>query len=57
MYQVAQLQAEAEEFRAAVEQAEPFRPLMVKIKLLWDCNLACGMCDYWRQGGSSPLTL
>ena len=55
MYQVAQLQAEAEAFRAAVEQAGPFRPLMVKIKLLWECNLACGMCDYWRKGGSPPL--
>jgi pyrroloquinoline quinone biosynthesis protein E len=56
MYQVGQLQAEAGEFRRAVEKAEPFRPLMVKIKLLWDCNLACGMCDYWRQGGPSPLS-
>ena len=45
------------EFRAAVEKAEPFfRPLMVKMKLLWECNLACAMCDYWRQGGSSPLS-
>jgi radical SAM protein with 4Fe4S-binding SPASM domain len=56
MYQVARLQAEAGDFRLTVEKAEPFRPLMVKIKLLWDCNLACGMCDYWRQGGSSPLS-
>jgi radical SAM protein with 4Fe4S-binding SPASM domain len=56
MYQVAQLAREAEAFRAAVEQAAPFRPLMVKIKLLWECNLACGMCDYWRKGGPMPLT-
>ena len=57
MYQVAQLAAEAEAFRAAVEQAAPFRPLMVKMKLLWGCNLACGMCDYWRKGGPTLLTL
>lgn len=56
MYQVTQLRAEAGALGNAVENAEPFRPLMVKIKLLWQCNLACGMCDYWRQGGATPLT-
>ncbi|MBN1890511.1 MAG: radical SAM protein [Thermoflexales bacterium] len=55
MYQVTQVQAEAEAFRAAVAQAEPFRPLMVKIKLLWQCNLDCRMCDYWRHGSTPPL--
>jgi radical SAM protein with 4Fe4S-binding SPASM domain len=56
MYQVGELAAEGEAFRRAVEQAAPFRPLMAKIKLLWQCNLACGMCDYWRGGGPMPLT-
>ncbi len=56
MYQVAQLAADAAAFRQAVEEAAAFRPLMVKIKLLWACNLACGMCDYWRQGGATELT-
>jgi MoaA/NifB/PqqE/SkfB family radical SAM enzyme len=55
MYQVTQLAAEAEAFRAAVQTAAPFRPLMVKIKLLWQCNLDCMMCDYWRNGDSAPL--
>ncbi len=56
MYQVEQLEAESGAFRQAVERAAPFRPLMVKIKLLWRCNLVCGMCDYWRKGGPEPLS-
>jgi len=56
MYNVKQLQGEAKAFAGAVKQAEPFRPLMVKIKLTWQCNLACEMCDYWRQDLPSLLT-
>ncbi|MBN1137480.1 MAG: radical SAM protein [Anaerolineae bacterium] len=56
MYQVARLAAEAAAFRQAVQDAAPFRPLMVKIKLLWACNLACVMCDFSRQGAPTPLT-
>jgi MoaA/NifB/PqqE/SkfB family radical SAM enzyme len=56
MYQVQRLSGEADLLRAAVAEAQPFRPLMVKIKLLWACNLACEMCDYWRMGGSQALT-
>jgi len=56
MYQVEQLRKEGPALREAVKKADPFRPLMVKIKLLWDCNLACGMCDYSRQGRPTLLT-
>jgi radical SAM protein with 4Fe4S-binding SPASM domain len=56
MYNVARVQDEAEAFYGAVERADPFRPLMVKMKLTWQCNLACGMCDYWRQDLATPLT-
>ncbi len=56
MYNVERLQDEAEAFAGAVQRAEPFRPLMVKIKLTWRCNLACEMCDYWRQDLPTPLT-
>jgi len=54
MYNVEQLQSEAKAFAGAVKQAEPFRPLMVKIKLTWRCNLACAMCA-WRQDASTRL--
>ena len=56
MYNVERLQDEAEAFSGAIKRAEPFRPLMVKIKLTWRCNLACEMCDYWRQDLPTPLT-
>ena len=56
MYNVARVQDEAESFCAAVERAEPFRPLMVKVKLTWQCNLACEMCDYWHRSLPTPLT-
>jgi MoaA/NifB/PqqE/SkfB family radical SAM enzyme len=56
MYQVERLQDEGPALREAVQKAEPFRPLMVKIKLLWNCNLACGMCDYSRQARPTLLT-
>jgi pyrroloquinoline quinone biosynthesis protein E len=56
MYNIARLKNEADTFSIAVEQALPLRPLMVKIKLTWRCNLACAMCDFWRQARSTPLT-
>ena len=56
MYNVARLRDEAEAFRGAVERAEPFRPLMVKLKLTWQCNLACPMCHYWRRDLPTALT-
>jgi len=56
VYQVGRLREEGPALREAVRKADPFRPLMVKIKLLWDCNLACGMCDYSRQGRPTLLT-
>jgi MoaA/NifB/PqqE/SkfB family radical SAM enzyme len=55
MYNIEQLQGEAEAFASVVERAEPFRPLMVKIKLTWQCNLACAMCE-WRRDAPTLLT-
>jgi len=56
MYNLTQLKSEAQVFGATVERAEPFRPLMVKIKLTWRCNLACTMCDFWKQNRPTLLT-
>ena len=38
----------------ALESADPIRPLSVKIKLTWHCNLACVMCSEWRIQGQKP---
>lgn len=40
--------------RRALESNEPIRPLSVKIKLTWHCNLACVMCSEWRIQGKAP---
>jgi radical SAM protein with 4Fe4S-binding SPASM domain len=47
---------DAAAFRAAYAQAAPFRPLYVKIKLLYGCNLRCGMCQHWRSARPAQLT-
>lgn len=48
--------AEADgEFRQAVRGAQPFRPLYVKIKLVYTCNLRCEMCNHWRVRRERPL--
>lgn len=44
-------------FCQAVRQGVPFRPVYVKIKLTWQCNLRCQMCNVWRQSRENWLTL
>ncbi|HDN78857.1 MAG TPA: radical SAM protein [Chloroflexi bacterium] len=49
--------ADLEDFRQAVQEGVPYRPLYVKIKLTWRCNLRCRMCNVWRQDRGDRLTL
>lgn len=42
-------------FRQAVRQRQPYRPLYVKIKLVFHCNLRCQMCDHWSTPREPPL--
>lgn len=49
--------ADLDTFRTAVEQGQPYRPLYVKLKLVWQCNLRCGMCNHWRDVVEPPLDL
>ncbi len=49
--------ADALAFRRAVRAGKPYRPLDVKIKLVWTCNLRCGMCPHWREPGEKPLAI
>lgn len=37
-----------------LQSGEGIRPLSVKIKLTWYCNLACIMCSEWRIKGEAP---
>lgn len=44
-------------FRRAVRRGLPYKPLYVKLKLVWACNLRCAMCNHWRDGAAAPLDL
>lgn len=56
MYALDEAEADAPAFRAAFARAEPFRPLYVKIKLIFGCNLRCRMCQHWRDARPEQLT-
>ena len=49
--------ADPQGFCQAARDGAPFRPLYVKIKLTWRCNLRCEMCNVWRQSRQDRLTL
>lgn len=55
MHDPALIAADADAFRQAVKQGLPYRPLYVKLKLIWDCNLRCRMCLHWREHSDPPL--
>lgn len=40
-------------FRKKLKKGHPYKPVFVKIKLLWDCNLKCKMCNHWRWRGNT----
>ncbi len=57
MYALDEVAADATAFRAAVLNGQPYRPLYVKMKLVWGCNLRCGMCNHWRWSREAPLDI
>lgn len=36
-------------FAQAFQGSLPYKPLFVKLKLTWNCNLRCLMCNHWRE--------
>jgi MoaA/NifB/PqqE/SkfB family radical SAM enzyme len=57
MYAIDQIAADAVTFRAAVLHGQAYKPVYVKMKIVWTCNLRCGMCNHWREDRDSPLGL
>ncbi|NTW97329.1 MAG: radical SAM protein, partial [Oscillochloris sp.] len=57
MYGLDTAAAEADEFRRAVAARDAYRPLYVKIKLTFGCNLRCAMCGHWRTQREAPLPI
>lgn len=51
------LTAEQQPICQAVGELAPYRPLYVKIKLTWQCNLRCTICNVWRQDRENRLTV
>jgi len=57
MYRPEELAAEKDALRDAVLNARPFRPLYVKIKINYGCNLKCEMCKHWRDTREPPISM
>jgi MoaA/NifB/PqqE/SkfB family radical SAM enzyme len=57
MYGFEDVAAAPEPFRRAVDERQAYRPLYVKIKLNYGCNLKCEMCKHWRETREPPLTI
>jgi radical SAM protein with 4Fe4S-binding SPASM domain len=55
MYSPEEIQTYKEELRQAVLHARPFKPLYVKVKVFYGCNLKCEMCNHWRETRESPV--
>lgn len=54
---IAENRAERRRFRRAVASGQPYKPLYVKIKIVWACNLRCGMCNHWRDPSEPAFDL
>jgi len=50
-----EIQNHQDELRQAVLNARPFKPLYVKMKVFYGCNLRCEMCNHWRDTREPPI--
>lgn len=57
MYNLKQIEADGDQFRDAVLNAHPYKPLYVKIKVFYGCNLKCEMCNHWRDTREPPVSV
>lgn len=57
MYALNEISVDHNAFRLAVDQRRAYRPLYVKIKLMYGCNLKCEMCNHWRVTREPPLSI
>src|SRR4026207_475654 len=57
MYNLEQIAIEKDEMRAAVLNARAYKPIYVKIKINYGCNLKCEMCKHWRETREPPISM
>ncbi len=55
MYNLETLASEKDELQKAVLNARAYKPLYVKIKINYGCNLKCQMCKHWRETRETPI--
>jgi radical SAM protein with 4Fe4S-binding SPASM domain len=55
MYNSEEIQIHKDELRQAVLNARPFKPVYVKMKVFYGCNLKCEMCNHWRDTREPPI--
>ncbi|NDJ61466.1 MAG: radical SAM protein [Chloroflexi bacterium] len=57
MHGMATIANEAEALRSAVATGTAYKPIYVKLKLVWACNLRCVMCNHWRDHRAPALRM
>ena len=57
MYSIETLSSEKDDLQKAVLNARAFKPLYVKIKINYGCNLKCQMCKHWRETREAPISM
>ena len=57
MYNLEQIAIEKDEIRTAVLNARAYKPIYVKIKVNYGCNLKCEMCKHWRETREPPISM
>ena len=57
MYNLPQIADEKDEVRQAVLHARAYKPIYVKIKVNYGCNLKCEMCKHWRETREPPISM
>lgn len=56
MYNLEQIEIEKDEMRQAVLNARAYKPIYVKLKVFYGCNLKCEMCNHWRETREPPVS-
>jgi MoaA/NifB/PqqE/SkfB family radical SAM enzyme len=57
MYSLNTISDEKDDFKKAVLNASAFKPLYVKVKVNYGCNLKCEMCKHWRENREPPISM
>ncbi len=57
MYNFEQIETDQDAFRHAALNARPYKPLYVKIKVFYGCNLRCAFCNHWRETREPPVSM